>query len=77
MAFEPDATSAIKICERCYTPIESGEQYYRLAHIRRARLDGSIEWAHAHVHTDACTASGESVGDAAPGDRWGSRSGPV
>jgi hypothetical protein len=44
----------IKLCERCYAPIEEGESLVRLAHIERAHADGSVTWAYAYVHLTAC-----------------------
>lgn len=76
MAYEPDLTSTIRICERCYAPIEADEQYYRLAHIHRARPDGGIDWAHAYVHIGACAApAGPGCRSDATPDRH-CRSGP-
>lgn len=42
------------ICERCYAPIGEDESLVRLAHIDRARPDGSITWMYAYVHLSVC-----------------------
>ncbi|MHA6794526.1 hypothetical protein ACVGVM_13610 [Pseudonocardia bannensis] len=44
----------ILLCERCFAPIGNHEDYVRLAHLDRARPDGTIDWIHTYVHTTAC-----------------------
>lgn len=44
------APSEIKICERCFAPIDDGEPHASLAHIDRARPDGTIAWRHSYIH---------------------------
>jgi hypothetical protein len=43
----------IKICERCYAPIDDDEPVARLAHIHEAYPDGSVTWHYSYAHAAA------------------------
>ncbi|MFC5995836.1 hypothetical protein ACFQE5_16630 [Pseudonocardia hispaniensis] len=58
----------IRLCERCYTPIERGEDHVSFAHIHRAHRDGSITWRYSHVHTAPCGAPAARRSAAEPPD---------
>ncbi|OJY43764.1 hypothetical protein [Pseudonocardia sp. 73-21] len=46
----------VMLCERCFSPVEDGEEnVVSLAHIDTVLPDGSITWNHAYVHTAGCT----------------------
>lgn len=41
----------MKICERCFSRIEDGEEFVVLAHIGGVAADGTPQWRHSYVHT--------------------------
>ncbi|GEL19961.1 hypothetical protein [Pseudonocardia asaccharolytica] len=82
----------IRLCERCYSPIERGEDHVRLAHIDGAQADGTLSWCYSYLHTAACCAVAGERSAAEPPDtgdwnpvrrafspaaaRWAARSAP-
>jgi hypothetical protein len=53
----------IKICERCYAPIDDNEPVIRMAHVHEAYPDGSVTWHYAYTHAVASPSCTDGLAD--------------